>query len=631
MSLSPESHPQVLAHARYRFADLELDTGQRRLSRATAAIPLGNLTYKLLLALVEAAPNIVSHDRIVEVVWNGRSTSPETVTQRVKLLRDALGDEADGPRYLRVLRNQGYQLIPRVERFELEHPDAPEPVAPASQARAEAIRTRARAWLSGVAGLAVVGAAVVAAASLLRRDEPSPASPVSLAVLPLENLSGDADQQYFADGMTEAMITSLAQLRGLTVISRRSVLRYQGTRESLPDVARALGVTAVLEGSAQLVGDRVQITAQLIDAQSDRHLWAQTYERELTDVLRLQNEIARAVAREVRVIVTPGEAERLEAAQAVDTETYRAYLRGMYHLNKATPSDLEIGMTYLRGAVDRDPGSALAYAGLAIGYATLGHGVEPRADVWPLARGAAERALALDPGLGAAHAALGDVKLYMLWDWEGAEQAFLRANELSPSLEMNHYHYAWYLALFDRWEEAFAEHERARELDPLTPLHTLWLGGLYLYEDLGKHQEAIAAARRALEIQPNNPTALLVLGMAQSAAGEHESAIETHRRMVELNPDLMWELGLTYARAGEGERVRAIVDELEARPTTSWTAYGLAMLHAQLGDLDEAFEYLAFEPAHAWLPWIRQDPWLRPLLEKDPRFLKLLARMRLPP
>jgi TolB-like protein/tetratricopeptide (TPR) repeat protein len=482
----------------------------------------------------------------------------------------------------------------------------------------------------GVVAIGVVAAAI-AAATLFSRDETATAPAVSLAVLPLENLSGDAEQQYFADGMTEALITSLAQLQGLTVISRRSVLRFQDTREPLPDVARALGVTAVLEGSAQLVGDRVQITAQLIDAQSDRHLWAQTFERELTDVLRLQNEIAHAVAREVHVVVTPGEADRLAAAKAVDTETYRAYLRGIHHLNKGTRNDLEIGMTYLREAVDRDPGSALAYAGLALGYAALGHGTEPRADVWPLARSAAERALALDPNLAAAHVALGDVKLYMLWDWDGAEQAFLRANELSPSFAESHYHYAWYLALFDRWEAAEAAHARARELDPLFPLTSSWLGGLYLYQDLGRHEEAMAAARTALEIQPDNPTALLVLGMAQSAAGEHDLAIETHRRMVELNPDMKWELGLTYARAGDAERVRAIIDELESRPTTSWTAYGLAMLHAQLGNLDEAFEYLAFEPAHAWLPWIRQDPWLRPLLEKDPRFIKVLTRMGLPP
>jgi tetratricopeptide (TPR) repeat protein len=219
----------------------------------------------------------------------------------------------------------------------------------------------------------------------------------------------------------------------------------------------------------------------------------------------------------------------------------------------------------------------------------------------------------------------------MLWDWDGAERAFKRANELAPSLAMNHYHYAWYLALFDRWDEAAVEHERARLLDPLTPLHTLWLGGLYLYEDLGRHDDAELAAQRALEIERDNPLALLVLGMAQSAAGKHDAAIETHRRMAELNPDLKWELGLTYVRAGDVASTRAIVEELERRPTTSWTAYGLAMLHAQLGEIDEAFGYLAFEPPHAWLPWIRRDPWLRPVLEKDPRFLELLDRMKLPP
>jgi TolB-like protein/DNA-binding winged helix-turn-helix (wHTH) protein/Tfp pilus assembly protein PilF len=601
------------------------------LSRGDTPIGLGHLTYKLLWTLVEFAPNVVSHDRIVERVWNGRATSPETVTQRVKLLRDALGDDADQPRYVRVLRNQGYQLIPNVEALAAVPAAAVTPVAAPKGGRPGSREPeRARVvWLA--AGAVALAAVAVTALLQLTPEGAVPPESVSIAVLPLENLSGDADQEYFADGMTEALITSLAQLRGLNVISRRSVLRYRGTTEPLPDIARELGVTTVLEGSTQLVRDRVQITAQLIDARTDRHLWAKTYESPVTDVLRLQSEIARAVAAEVEVAVSPEEAERLAAAPQVDIETYRAYLRGMHHLSKVTPNDLDIGMAYLREAVDRDPGNALAYAGLALGYVTLGHGPEPNADVWPLARAAAERAIALDPNLAEAHAALGDVKLYMLWDWEGAEQAFKRANELAPSLAMNHYHYAWYLALFGRWDEAAVEHERARELDPLTPLHTLWLGGLYLYEDLGRHDDAELAARRALEIQPDNPVALLVLGMAQSAAGKHEAAIETHRRMVELNPDLKWELGLTYVRAGDVASTRAIVEELERRPTTSWTAYGLAMLHAQLGEIDKAFEYLAFEPPHAWLPWIRQDPWLRPLLEKDPRFFELLDRLGLPP
>jgi tetratricopeptide (TPR) repeat protein len=377
---------------RYRFSDLTLDAGQRRLLRDTADIPLGKLTFDLLLVLVRSAPNVVTHDALVEQVWGGRMTSPETVTQRVKLLRDALGDDAENPRYIALVRNQGYRLIP----------------------------------------------------------------------------------------------------------------------------------------------------------------------------------------------------------------------------------------------LDKDPGDALAYAGLALGYATYGHGPSPKPDVWPRARAAALRAVQLDPDLAEAHAALADVMLYMQHDWKAAEQGFLRAKELSPSLATNHFHYAWYLALFGRWEEALAEHKRAQELDPFTPSHTHWLGGMYLYNSLGRHVEANTEALRALELQPDNPSALLVLGMAQSAAGRHEQAIATHLKMVQLDPSLKWELGVSYVAADRNEDASAILDELQREPPNSWNAYGQAVLNARLGNLDKAFEWLGYDPPHAWVPWVRVDPWLRPYIEQDPRFPALLKRMQLP-
>ena len=496
---------------------------------------------------------------------------------------------------------------------------------------APAARKSARLWTAAILAAGAVMAAI-AVTLWSRTASDSPASqPTSVAVLPLVNLSGDAEQEYFVDGMTEALITSLSKLSGLSVISRTSVMRYRGYDKSLPDIAAELGVSTIVEGSAQLSGDRVRITAQLIDARTDQHLWAEAYDRDFVDVLRLQSDIARRIADEVRVAVTPAEEQRLTAAPAVNPETYRAYLRGMYHLNKATPQDIETGLAYLQQAVDRDPGDALAHAGLALGYATFGHGPQPQADVWPRARVAAQRAIALDPNLAEAHAALADVKLYMEWDWEGAESAFQRANELAPSLAMNHYHYAWYLALFGRWEEATFEHKRAQRLDPLTPLHTLWLGGLYLYNDLSRYDEAIEEAQRALEIAPDNPNALMVLGMAYSAAGLHDQAIATQRRMVELNPALEWELGLSYARAGRTDQARATLAKLEEQEPTSWTAFGRAMLHAQLGEIDQAFTWLNYEPAHAWVPWARVDPWLRPKIEHDPRFAEWLSRLRLPP
>jgi TolB-like protein/tetratricopeptide (TPR) repeat protein len=478
--------------------------------------------------------------------------------------------------------------------------------------------------------LAVIAAAGVAAWVNSDRHG-AERDPVTIAVLPFTNLSGDAEQEYFVEGMTEALITSLAQLRGLNVISRTSTVRYKDTDMSLPEIARELGATAIVEGSAQLDGDQVRITAQLIASAGDRHLWAESYDRPFQDILRLQSEIARRVATDVEVVIGPTEAERLDAARVVDVETYRAYLRGMYFINKDTHEGAEQGLKFLHEAVDRDPGDALAQAGLALGYAVLGHGAEPQVDAWPRARAAAERAIALDPNLAEAHAALGDVKLYMEWDWEGAERAFIRANELSPSLATNHYTYAWYLALVDRWDEAVTEHQRAQQLDPLTPFHTAWLGGLYVFGDLGRNDEAIALTERALELEPDNPTALLVLGWAYSATGQHDRAIETGRRMVEVAPPLKWQLGVRYAQAGRLDEARAILAEVESEPPNSWTAYGRATLHSQLGDVDAAFKWLAYEPPHAWVPWARIDPWLRPGIENDPRFNAFLERLRLPP
>lgn len=603
------------AEARYRFADLTLDVGQRQLTRDGVPIPLGRLTYKLLLALVRAAPNVVTHDQLVEQVWNGRSTSPETVTQRVKLLRDALADSADKPRYVGLVRNQGYHLIPPVEV-----PGADPEVKPdAGGTRRPVART---------IGVAAVGALLLLSVLLFRFG--TGAEPFAIAVLPLEDLSASPGQEYFADGMTEALIANLAKLQGLSVISRTSMARYRGTTKTIPEIARELDVSAVIEGSAQLEGDRVLITAQLIDGQSDRHLWAERYERPFEDVLKLQGEVAQHIVEQVGVTVSADEAERLSVDRTVDPETYRAYLRGMYHLNRSTPRDVNKGLAYLHEAVARDPGDALAYAGLALGYITSGHGPEPLPDAWPKAAEAAQRAIALDPGLAEAHAALADLKLYVEWDWAGAETAFRRANELSPSLAMNHYHYAWYLALFGRWEEAIAEHRHAQRLDPLTPLHSIWLAGLYLYQDLGRHAEAIEEVERALELQPENPLALLVLGRAQSAGGLHELAIATHERMVALNPVLTWQLGLTYADAGRLDEARGILERMSAEAPTPWTAFGRAMLHAQFGELDQAFEWLEFRPPHAWVPWVRVDPWMRPHLEGDPRLDAWLARMRLP-
>lgn len=618
------------------FGEYRLDAARRLLMRRDGTVvELTPKVFDVLRYLVGHAGELVEKKELLAAVWPGVIVEEHNLNKSVSMLRRALGGQED---YIATIPGRGYQFVQRVVGASPDFVTASPPRAPAPDGASAESDSRAPAPPRGfrvmrataIAGATVVAAGVVAwGAGMLRAPPPAGAEPKSIAVLPLANLSGDAEQQYFVDGMTETLITSLAQVSQLSVTSRTSVMPYQGTTKSLPEIARELGVDAIVEGSTQLEGDRVRITAQLIDAATDRHLWARSFERDFADVLRLQNEIAGEIARHVAVTIAPEEAARLASARSVDPETYRAYLRGMHYLAMATPEATERGLAYLHDALDRDPGDALANAQLSLGYATIGHAPNPLPDVWERARVTAERAIALDPNLADGHAALALVKLYADFDWHAAEQAFRRANELNPSLAMNHYHYAWYLALFRRWEEAGVEHRRAQRLDPLNPLHTFWLATLYVYEDFSRYREGMAEAERALALQPDNPLALLTFGMAQSAGGLHDEAIATHRHMAELLPELLWELGTTYAKAGRLEDTRRVLAELEGQPATAWTAYGKAMLHAHLGELDEAFRWLAHEPMHAWVPWTVVDPWLPPEMANDPRFAEFRARVNL--
>lgn len=454
----------------------------------------------------------------------------------------------------------------------------------------------------------------------------------ALAVLPLENRTGDPGQDYFVDGMTDAMITELGKLGSVKVISRRSVMRYRESDKTLAEIAEELGVDGVVEGSVARSGEGVRITAQLVHAGSDEQVWADTYDGDIADVLVVQSNVARDVAREIAVTLSPQAEALLASTERVDPATYEAYLRGMYHLNKSTPEDIQKGIAHLQQAVERDPGSARAYAGLALGYITIAHG--PNAlDVRNKAREVAERAIGLDPDLAEGHAAMAAIKTYLDWDWDAAEREFKRANELNPNLAMNHYHYAWYLALFHRLDEAIAEHKRAQELDPLTPLHTAWLGELY--NMAGRYDDGIAEAAKTLDMDDHNAIGLYVTGMSYIGKGMVEEAVEAHEAAVAVSPMWKWALGATYVSAGRRADALRILREVEAEEVTSYGAFQRAFLNMALGNLDESFRWLDYEPHHAWVAWVRVFPseYYRgiELLRRDPRFLDLMRRMDLPP
>jgi TolB-like protein/tetratricopeptide (TPR) repeat protein/tRNA A-37 threonylcarbamoyl transferase component Bud32 len=446
----------------------------------------------------------------------------------------------------------------------------------------------------------------------------------ALAVLPLTNLTGDTAQEYFIDGVHESLISELAQT-GVTVKARTSVMRYRGTNKTLAEIARDLNVDAVLEGGVFRDGDSVEIETRLIDPRSEVPLWQGAYEGNLPNVVALYRGIARAIAVEIGVVLSPEQEERLSQVSEVNPDVYEAYLRGMHHLNLRTPEDIQLGLQYLHDAVDRNPVDAQAWAALAKGYMSIGHSFAPTVEARTRATEAAERAVKLDPMLADGWSALATVKTYYEHDWEGAERAFLRANELNPSLPMARYHYAWYLDLFDRLDEAIVEHERAKELDPFTPLHTAWLG--VLYERDGRVEDGIAEARLAMTLQPGSPIPYLALGVIYQRAGRDNEAVEAFEQAAAMAPPIRGFLGRAYAKVGRTDDALAIAAELEAAPN-AMAALTLARIYTILGDYDKALDWYEYRPSHVWLPWALTQE-VPPDLRQHPRQQALLRGMDL--
>jgi serine/threonine-protein kinase len=449
----------------------------------------------------------------------------------------------------------------------------------------------------------------------------------SIAVLPLANLSGDPEQEYFADGMTEALITDLSRISALMVISRTSIMRFKGSELSLPEIAQRLGVDAVVAGSVQLEADQVRITARLVDAATDSAMWADTFQRELIGVLSLQSEVARSIANAIAVEVSPQEESRFSDTREVHPETYRAYLRGMHHLKKGGKGDFEKGMAFLHEAVENDPADPFAYAGLAQGYVMWGHDAADGAEYFKRAKAAARRALDLDENLAEAQAALADAAMYHDWDWEAAEQAFRRAIELNPSLAEIHAHYAWFHILKGDWAQAVAEAKMAQELDPLGPAFTSWLTEVLL--SAGRYDEALIVNQKAFELYPGWARAHADRGWAYWGMGKFDESIAEYEIAVATQSRWKSFLGYVLVSAGRLEEAGRLLDELMADSSGVMPAE-LAGFQALYGDLDGAMTTLehGFETKNPSIPWIG-SAYVYGDLADDPRFQDLLERMNL--
>ena len=458
-----------------------------------------------------------------------------------------------------------------------------------------------------------------------------------LAVLPFENLTGDPEQDYFSDGFTEEMISRLARFgeQRLGVIARTSVMQYKGTRKSVDRIGRELAVDYVLEGSVRRAADRVRVTAQLIRVRDQSHVWAETYERDLRDILTLQSEVTVAIADRIRVRLPFEVRARLAAkARPVHPATYEAYLKGMFHRNRFTSEGFEKALSCFRQAVELDPLDPLPWAGLALCYAMVSHSDLPARqpeEAFALVKDAAVKALALDDTLAEVHVALAELKLYYDWDWEGAKAAFVRAFELNPYVAEAHRHYGWYLFLIGRPDDALSALRQAKQVEPIAPLYTAELAWLQLA--LGQFEEATEGALESLQLNPEFPIGLFVLGFVALQEGRFDEAIAAHRQAVAVSPGWKWGLGYTYAQAGRFAEARHIMLEAggESEPRDAWDAWTVACVAVGLGETDRALKALeaAYQYRHSWMPWIGVIP-MFDVLQSDPRFTDLVGRLKLP-
>jgi TolB-like protein/DNA-binding winged helix-turn-helix (wHTH) protein len=645
----------------YEFGPFLLDPGQRRLSRDRALVPVAPKGIEILIFLVEHQGQVVTKDELIQNVWPNTFVEEANLSQNVFLLRKALGEKAQENRYIATVPGRGYRFVAHVHKVdacevdvrevqknEVQENEVRETVVserkqsqfavvtqPSTPAVHASIERGTHSWRRSVATWAALVVLVLAAFGFIERrhwlGSAKAAGVSSIAVLPLENLTGDSSQDYFADGMTDALITDLAQIGALRVISHTSVEQYKGTRKPLPQIAKELNVDAVVEGSVARSGNRVRVNAQLIQAVNDEHLWARAYEGTMTDVLTLQNDISRNIADEIQVRLMPGERARLAQTPSVKPEAYEAYLKGRYFWSKRSPENLRTSIDYYQQAITADPQFAAAYAGLADAYSLIGSDVVSASVASHKAREAALKAEELDPSLAEGHAALALVRFYYDWDWNEAERECRQAIDLNPNYATAHSWYSLYLGAMGRKTEALAEAQRARELDPLSPSAGIRLAGAY--RSNGQIDQGLQELAKALELDPNFSYAHETRGKFYEGMGRMKDAMDEYRRAVELSPNAAYQAALAHGYAVTGERDQALnlLHQLQSRPKHDYVSpYELAPVFVALGDKSHALDLLeqAYKERDSRMPFLTVDSWMIPL-HSEPRFLALETKLGL--
>jgi TolB-like protein/DNA-binding winged helix-turn-helix (wHTH) protein/Tfp pilus assembly protein PilF len=644
-----ERQPQV-----FEFGPFQLDVGERLLRRDGESLALTPKAFDTLLVLMENHGRLVGKDDLMKRLWPESFVEESNVAQQIFTLRKALGDDKTGSQYIETVPKRGYRFCAPVRLLTPAAP-APEPVPTAAPGPTgvpvtvpqdprlagpvpeSSFRPIRFAWVVLAAGLSLV----LYSGWRASRPGAAPApSKMTLAVLPFQNLSGDEDQEYLSDGMTEEMIMHLAQLNParLAVIARTSSMHFKGSRRTVAQIGQELAADYVLQGSLRREGDRLRISAQLIQVEDQTHLWARNYERNVDDLLAVQDDVARAIASEIRVQLTPpplstagGDTRPGSVAPAV----HQQYLKGRYFWNKRTEAGYVKAIENFQLAIRSNPDYAPPYAGLADAYALLGsmsNSTSPRLEAMPRARSFAEKALALDESLAEAHASLAFVLMHFDHDWAAAEKEFQRAIALNPSYVTAHHWYAYCLMAQTRLDEALREIRLAQELDPLSLIINTDVAELLYYAR--RHDEAIRQAQKTLEMDSSFALAHRVLGLAYEQKGMYKESVaelETQVRLGGRADYALAELARAYALTGNRDEAEKLLRELLAlNPQNPGTSIGLAFLYAALGDKDQAFLWLEKSARERMgIIMIKVQPYFDSL-RSDPRFLAIERRMALP-
>ena len=623
-----------MSSAKMRFRDYQLDPDGFELRRAGHRLRLERKPMELLILLAEKQGQLVKREEIIEKIW-GKDfffDAENGINNAVRKIRSALNDDPEQPRFVETSVGKGYRFIAPVERM-LEPPSAPPVSTGAPSERSKSVLWR-RASVPAVAVAGLIAAAFIFnVAGVRSRVFARSASPIrSIVVLPLENLSADPNQEYFVDGMTDALITALAQVSSLRVISRTSAMHYKGSHQTLPTIARELNVDAVVEGTVMRSGDRVRITAQLLDARTDRHLWARAYDREVSEIMSLQQDVADNIFQEIQAKLTPEENLRASRKRQVDPEAYDDYLRGLYFWHKFTAAGMTRAAEYFEKSVQKDPSYALGYAWLANAYGMLAEFVGPPSDFMPKSKEATEKAVQLDDNLAEAHDSLANIKYYYDRDWAGADREFQRALQLNPGNALIHGGYARYLDAMGRFEEASRQHEITRELDPLILIGFYIRGDHFLF--LRQYDKAIAEFRAALDLDHNFFIAHKGLAKAYKSKGMEEESISEWEQVdvLEGESDQAEATKIAYARGGYKGVLKAWLKAVEhQRAAGGYIDYSKeASIQAQLGNKDLALQ--ALEKAFAEgedMTFLNVEPEWDPI-RSDPRFQDILRRVGLP-